>query len=252
MEKNLFILTVTGWIILACILFPVLLFVTAPYGRHTKRSWGMTIPNRLGWILMETPALAVFIFFILTGKVEKNTVVWIIAGLFCLHYVNRSLIYPFRIKTSGKRMPLLIVLMAVFFNTVNSSINGYFLGTLQNQYNKAWCYDPRFIMGILLFVAGMIINLSSDEHLIRLRKNRTNGYLIPYGGLFNKISCPNFFGEIVEWLGFAIMCWSLPAFSFFVWTVSNLIPRALDHHRWYKRQFTDYPTERKAVIPYLL
>jgi len=36
-----------GWIILACILFPVLLFVTAPYGAY-KRSWGMTIPNRLG------------------------------------------------------------------------------------------------------------------------------------------------------------------------------------------------------------
>lgn len=252
MDKNLFDTIVVGWIVLACVVFPVQLFITAPYGRHTKRTWGVTIPNNIGWVLMETPALVLFLFFIMTGKAEKNAVVYIMAGLFCLHYINRSLIYPFRINTQGKRMPLLIAAMAIFFNTINSSINGYYLGTLQDQYNHGWFTDPRFILGSLLFVTGMTINIMADEHLIHLRKNRTNGYLIPYGGLFNKISCPNFFGEIVEWLGFAIMCWSLPALSFFVWTASNLVPRALDHHRWYKRQFTDYPSERKAVIPHLL
>ena len=149
-------------------------------------------------------------------------------------------------------MPLLIVIMAIFFNTVNSYINGYYLGTLQNQYSSSWLTDARFIVGILLFFTGMIINISADETLIHLRKSKTNGYLIPYGRLFNKISCPNFFGEIIEWLGFAILCWSLPALSFFVWTVCNLVPRALDHHRWYKRHFADYPVKRKAVFPYLL
>jgi steroid 5-alpha reductase family enzyme len=98
----------------------------------------------------------------------------------------------------------------------------------------------------------MIINLTADEKLIHMRKTRANGYQIPYGGLFNKISCPNFFGEMVEWLGFAILCWSLPALSFFIWTLCNLLPRALDHHRWYKKQFPDYPADRKAVVPYLL
>jgi 3-oxo-5-alpha-steroid 4-dehydrogenase 1 len=252
MGKNLFDVIVFGWIIVACIIFPILLFVTAPYGRHANQNWGITIPNRIGWILMETPALLVFLCFVITGKADKNAVTWIITSLFSLHYINRSLIYPFRIKTKGKRMPLLIALLAVFFNSVNSSINGYYIGTLQNQYYHSWLTDPRFIIGILLFLTGMFINLSADEHLIHLRKNTTNGYQVPYGGLFNKISCPNFFGEIVEWLGFAILCWSLPALSFFIWTLCNLIPRALDHHRWYKKQFANYPASRKAVFPYLL
>jgi 3-oxo-5-alpha-steroid 4-dehydrogenase 1 len=252
MMENLFETIVLGWIILAGATFLILLFITAPYGRHTSRNWGKTISNRNGWILMEAPALGVFLFFFITGKAEKNVISWIITALFSMHYINRSLIYPFRIQTIGKRMPLLIVLMAVFFNSVNGFINGYFLGSLQDHYNISWLTHPAFITGVLLFLAGMIINATADEKLIHLRKNRTNGYQIPYGGLFNVISCPNFFGEILEWLGFAVLCWSLPALSFFIWTVSNLVPRALDHHRWYKKQFPDYPSNRKAVIPYLL
>jgi hypothetical protein len=48
------------------------------------------------------------------------------------------------------------------------------------------------------------------------------------------------------------MAWNLPAFSFALWTAVNLIPRALDHHRWYLKTFPDYPKERKAVIPFLV
>jgi hypothetical protein len=37
-----------------------------------------------------------------------------------------------------------------------------------------------------------------------------------------------------------------------LWTFANLVPRAIDHHRWYKRRFDDYPPDRKAVFPYFL
>jgi hypothetical protein len=70
--------------------------------------------------------------------------------------------------------------------------------------------------------------------------------------LFRYISCPNLLGELIEWLGFAILCWNLPALTFFIWTSANLIPRALSHHRWYKEKFNNYPPERKAIIPFLV
>jgi hypothetical protein len=66
------------------------------------------------------------------------------------------------------------------------------------------------------------------------------------------VSCPNHFGEIVEWVGFAILMGALPGWSFALWTFVNLVPRTLDHHRWYKAKFANYPSERKAVIPFLL
>jgi len=252
MEKIQFDHLVFAWILLACIIFLVLLKIPAPYGRHTSKMWGVTVPNRMGWLLMELAALLPFLCFVFAGSREKNSVVWIIVILFSLHYVNRSLIYPFRIKTKNKRMPLAVVFMAVFFNTVNGFLNGYYLGSLQNQYSIDWFKHPFFISGFILFVIGMIINMSADNQLIQLRKNSMNGYQIPGGLLFSKVSCPNFLGEIIEWGGFALLCWSWPAVSFFIWTLCNLVPRALDHHRWYKNKFNDYPAERKAVFPYLL
>ncbi len=252
LEANTFHLLVQAWMLIALILFGVLLLVKAPYGRHSSRSWGPTLSNRWGWFLMEIPSLVVFLSFLLTGKASKTAAVWIIAGLYLLHYANRSLIYPFRIRTRGKRMPLAVALMAIFFNLVNGTLLGYYLGTLQTRYDAEWLSRPEFLSGFLLFLAGMAINLRADETLIRLRKDSGNGYRLPNGGLFNLVSCPNFLGEIIEWGGYALLCWSLPALSFFIWTFCNLVPRALNHHQWYREQFPEYPPGRKAVFPFLL
>ena len=46
--------------------------------------------------------------------------------------------------------------------------------------------------------------------------------------------------------------WSLAGVAFAVYTVANLAPRAVTHHRWYRQQFPDYPEQRRALIPYLL
>jgi 3-oxo-5-alpha-steroid 4-dehydrogenase 1 len=252
LDKVTFNLLVWCWIFIAVLVFIILLFVKAPYGRHASRKWGITISNRWGWFLMEIISPSVFLYFFIIGETGKNFVTWIIAGMFLLHYANRSLVYPFRIKTKGKRMPVMVVLMAVVFNLANGSILGYFMGNFQTAYFPAWMTDFRFISGTLLFFAGMYINLSSDEKLIHLRRTNPDEYKIPRGGMFNLISCPNFFGEMVEWLGYAVLCWSLPALSFFVWTFCNLVPRALNHHRWYKQFFPEYPVDRKAILPFVL
>ena len=67
----------------------------------------------------------------------------------------------------------------------------------------------------------MIINNYSDSFLINLRKPGQTDYTLPTGFLFNKISCPNLFGEMIEWIGFALMAQHLPALSFAVWTICN-------------------------------
>ena len=252
MTDSLFYFLVYLWIGIALVSFPVIIKVVAPYGRHTTARWGALIDNKIGWIVMESPALLVFSGFFLFGKLEHNLVTWIFFGLWVFHYINRTFIFPFRLRTKGKKMPLAIVVMAFCFNLVNGFINGYYLGSLATMYSLSWLHDPRFIIGIVLFISGMYINWWSDDTLIHLRKPGETGYIIPQKGLFRYISCPNHFGEIIEWLGFAIMTWSMPALAFFVWTVVNLFPRALHHHRWYKSTFPDYPKERKALFPYIL
>ncbi|MCB2222465.1 MAG: DUF1295 domain-containing protein [Bacteroidetes bacterium] len=240
------------WIAMAILLFPVLLKITAPYGRHTRKDWGPMINNRTGWILMELPALVIFGFFLISGENLGIPIIFTILILWVLHYFHRSLIYPFRISLSDKKMPVIIMLFAVFFNCINGFINGYWFGSLSPGYPIAWMEDPRFILGIILFIIGFLVNQYHDRILLSLRKHGDKGYQIPRRGLFRFVSCPNFLGEIIEWGGFALMTWCLPSFSFFIWTFVNLIPRALDHHRWYRQQFDNYPQNRKAIIPYLL
>jgi protein-S-isoprenylcysteine O-methyltransferase Ste14 len=241
---DIFQLTVL-WIIIGLIIFPINLIYKAPYGRHTSKKWGVSINNKLGWIIMELPALlvcpAIYFYF----KIDFDISIMFIC-LWIIHYFNRTIIFPFRIKTKGKKMPLVIVLSAFFFNIVNGLINGYFLSNINLHSVSIF-----LITGFLLFVLGLYINISSDNKLINLRKIK-KGYFIPKGGLFKYISCPNFFGEIIEWFGFALMTFNIGSLSFFIWTCCNLIPRALAHHKWYKNKFNEYPKERKAILPFLI
>lgn len=252
MLETHFFQVVWGWIILAVLLVPVQLKITAPYGRHTNRKWGITLPYRWGWMLMEIVSPLTFTHFFYHGTGAKTEALRFIFVLWIAHYLNRSLLYPLRAKMGGKRVPAVIVGSAAFFNLVNGFVNGYFLGNLAEGYTNGWFFTPQFIGGTALFFMGAAVNIHSDNILLGLRKPGEPGYKIPQGGLFRYISCPNLFGEIVEWTGFAILCWNLPAASFAIWTAANLVPRALSHHRWYRQNFKDYPAERKAVIPGVL
>lgn len=250
--SEIFNVIVWVWIGIALVIFPVLLKVTAPYGRHTKTSWGPMIDNRLGWFLMELPALLAFSVLVVAGGGLKNSPIAVFFGLWVIHYFHRAIIFPLRLRTRKKKMPALIMSFAVFFNLINGFVNGYWFGYLAPAYELSWLRDPRFIVGIILFISGFAMNQYHDKILLALRKTSEGAYRIPFGGLFRYISCPNFFGEIIEWAGFALMTWCLPSFSFFLWTFVNLVPRALDHHKWYRSAFEKYPKERKAIIPFLL
>ncbi len=238
------------WIAIAIILFPVQLFISAPYGRHTKTNIGPMISNQLGWFIMEVWALVACWFFYLQ-YFNSNLYSLFFVGLYTLHYIHRSFIFPLRINTKGKKMPLIIALSAMLFNSVNASSIGYYLSKL-SDYPIGYLLQWNFIIGIILFVAGFYINYKSDDILIHLRKPNETGYKIPHGFLYKYVSCPNLLGEMLEWFGFMLMVWNLAGVSFFVWTVSNLLPRALHHHQWYLKKFPDYPKDRKAVFPFVL
>lgn len=249
MKIEIFNTLIWWWIALGLIIMPLQFRIAAPYGRHTTLSWGPMIDNRIGWFVLEVPSLIIFSYFIITG----NGFTMDFRGLLCFsfagHYIYRALIFPMLIRTTNKKMPLTIATSAIFFNTVNASFNGYWLGSLSSESGHSFVIGTFQILGMILFVTGFSIHFWHDRYLIRLRRETNVGYVIPYGGLFKWVSCPNFLGEIIEWSGFAMMCWSLPAFSFLCWTCTNLIPRAWQHHRWYREHFNDYPKSRKAIIP---
>jgi len=242
------------WLGLAVGVFVLLLFVAAPYGRHSRRGWGPVIPARLGWVLMEAPSpIGMVVLFLLGSAAHRASVTsWVFLGIWLLHYVNRAFVFPFRMHSRGKAMPVAVVAMAIVFNLGNVYLNGRWIFSLGPVYSDAWLTGPRFWLGAALFVTGFVTNQHSDWVLLRLRRPGESGYKIPRGGAFRLVSCPNYLGEILECAGWAVATWCLGGLAFAVWTAANLVPRAVAHHRWYREQFPDYPPKRRAVLPYLV
>jgi 3-oxo-5-alpha-steroid 4-dehydrogenase 1 len=237
------------WSGIALLSFGSLLWKPAPYGRYFEPGWGRALNPRLGWILMETPAALILPVFFLASPRKGDPVLWAFTLVWLLHYVHRAWIYPFR-KTAGRAMPLGLALCAVAFNAFNGSFNGGWLFHLGPVYPSDWLRSPQFLAGLAVFAAGFAINVTADTALIRLRQN-SDRYVIPRGGLFRWISCPNYLGEILEWCGWAILTWSWAGLSFAIWTAANLVPRAISHHRYYRKHLKGYPASRKAILPFV-
>ncbi|MDD3765089.1 MAG: hypothetical protein PHP86_17480 [Nevskiales bacterium] len=260
--ERVFELTWWGMLLACPVVFGVLLRLPAAYGRHKNvqgaqpaRWWGPGIPTRWAWILMESPSSIGFAVIFALGDRALEPVPLLLLLMWQSHYVQRSFVYPLRMRVRpGDTTPLLIPLLAIVTNLAVSFLNASTLSwsRLGPVYDSAWLGDPRFVGGVLVFALGYHINRKADAMLAALRRPGESGYRIPRGWLFERVSCPNYLGEFLIWSGWAIATWSPAGALFLLWTLSNLVPRALANHRWYRTMFAEYPPRRRAVIPYLL
>ena len=102
----------------ALVVFIALYFVKAGYGMFRTASWGISINNKLAWVLMEAPVFIVM--FGLWGKSGAGFAVpvYFFFLLFQLHYLQRAFIFPFLLKGKS-RMPVAIMAMGIVFNLLN-------------------------------------------------------------------------------------------------------------------------------------
>lgn len=234
-----------------------LIFWTAEYGRYSKSgsSFGFGINANLAWFLQEAPSVVAILCYYFTAPWFGISIEWglnvksLLLTYFLLHYSQRTFIYPLLIR-GGKDTPVLIMLMAFTFCAFNGTMQ--VLGVLATSYSREYLTSAQFILGSVMFFAGMLLNIQSDHILRNLRKPGEKGYKIPVGGLFDYVSAANYFSETLEWIGFAIAAANLPAFALATFTISNLGPRAMQHHEWYRKKFENYPKNRKAYIPFLM
>ncbi len=239
-------------VVLAVVVFIALFFIKAGYGVFRTNKWGLTVSNKLGWVLMELPAFSVMLALWIASSCD-GIVPLVCMLLFELHYFQRTFIFPFLLKGKG-RMPLSILLMGAFFNTINAILIGYWLFYhASHLYTPEWFCTPQFVVGTLLFLVGMYINIDSDRRIRALRRPGDSKRYMPRGGMYEYVSSANYFGEFVEWVGFAILTWSIPGFVFALWTFANLAPRAHAIHAHYADLFGEAFTSRniKRMIPFI-
>lgn len=239
----------------AVVVFLCLLKVEAGYGVAYTKKWGPAVNNKLGWILMEAPVFFAMLWLWLSSDRRGDTVLVVMALLFLFHYFQRSFVFPFLIK--GKSvMPLSVILMGVTFNTLNAYMIGgwlFYVSPVDYYGGVSWLMSPMFIVGCVIFFVGMAINWHSDYIIRHLRKPGDTGHYIPRGGMFRYVTSANYFGEFLEWCGFALLTFSAAGAVFALWTFANLAPRARKLHQRYEREFGDEykKLNRKYILPYI-
>lgn len=259
-----YVMILVGWVV---IVVEVGLGAHAPYGRHgalpSARRFGPLIPAKLAWAFQESWAFLIPVALLLSSpestlqRFQAAPEDALLLSMFMGHYAYRAFVFPLRMR-GGKSMRIGICFLAALFCLVN----GYLQGRTWTASGGGWPLQPRrldsaasvtvFAAGVALWALGLWVNLHADHVLRMLRKPGETGYRIPHGGAFTLVSGANYFGEIVEWCGYAMASGgALPAVAFAFFTFANTAPRAHHHHLWYREKFEDYPRERRAVIPFI-
>ncbi len=248
-EFNIFLLIMSG---IAAVVFVALYFLKAGYGMFRDSRWGISLNNKVAWVLMEAPVFIVMALLWWGSERRFETAPLIIFLLFELHYFQRSFVFPFLMKGKS-RMPVSIMLMGVVFNVLNGFMQGEWLFYLApaDRYTTEWLTTPPFIIGTLIFFTGMVINWHSDNVIRHLRQPGDTRHYLPQKGLYRYVTSANYFGELVEWTGFAILTWSAAGAVFAWWTFANLVPRANAIYHRYQQEFGTQMGNRKRIFPFL-
>ena len=205
-QFNVFLIAMSA---IAVVVFVALFFVDAGYGKFYDKKWGPAVNNKLGWVLMESPVFFAMLLLWLLSDRRTDLVRLAFLFLFELHYFHRSFVFPLRLRGNSV-MPLSIIVMGMTFNVLNALMQGGWIFYLSpiDYYPADWLTDPRFIIGFLIFISGMFVNIQSDDIIRNLRKEGDTQHYLPKQGMFRYVTSANYFGEFIEWVGFAILTWS--------------------------------------------
>ena len=141
--------TIFGWL--------VPLGVNIGYGRVKGSILKVQFDPKISWFLFEVANLIWAIYFIFVQG-DSLSLGYI---LFIIHYINRDIIYPLRMKTTNK-VPLDLIFAATSFTTAN----GYLQGIANQKYQQVHGGNLVLrIVGVVVFFIGMAINIKSDSIL---------------------------------------------------------------------------------------
>lgn len=191
---------------------------------------------------------------------QTKNIGYIFVALWEAHFLRRTMEVLF-VHDYRRNMPYVESIGAPVYYWFFAFWNGVALRR-DNGYNPT--YLPLVVVGCLLFLVGEIGNCHCHLQLKSFRKMKREAYLskknkhvIPFGYMFELVSCPHYFFEIVSWIGYLIATWTLPAAVFLAASVATLVTYAHKKHKAYLVEFDGlagrelYPRRRKALIPFI-
>lgn len=67
---------------------------------------------------------------------------------------------------------------------------------------------------------------------------------------FECVTSPDYFGELLQWVGFHVICGSTVSMGFALYKCQVAIGNAYLRHNWYLRNNPQYPQKRAIIIPH--
>ncbi|KAJ1927565.1 3-oxo-5a-steroid 4- dehydrogenase [Tieghemiomyces parasiticus] len=175
--------------------------------------------------------------------------------MFEAHFVKRLYETVFVHKFSNGTMPLLNLVKNTAYYTLLAGVSvGFWVyGPWYGAHDARSVRSPfETYLAVGLFVFAEVSNYVTHANLSNLRPPGTRVRKIPHGYGFDLVSCPNYTFEILAWVAFTYYTRSLAALAFTLAGAGQMYVWAVKKHRNYRREFPDYPKNRKALIPFLL
>ncbi|CRL07044.1 CLUMA_CG020016, isoform A [Clunio marinus] len=195
-----------------------------------------------------------WIFYGDTTTASFTTTAHIAAACYTIHYAKRLLETIFVHRFSHATMPIGNLFKNCMYYWGFTAYVAYHVNhPLFTSPSMAQVYA-----GLAGFIFSELGNLSIHINLRNLRPPGTTVRRIPepdsnpFTVLFNFVSCPNYSYEVLSWLSFSFMTQCLPALIFSAVGMYQMTIWALGKHRNYKKEFKDYPKQRKSIIPFIL
>lgn len=221
------------------------------YSKFADRTRRLAVPSRVGMLIIYAPAaVAGLICHMALGG---PWTVWhgITLGLVAIHFVRRCLEVLFVHRYSG----VTNLGSALMISSLYATVSVLFAWIGATEVDAALLasddFTPLWIVGVSLWVVGSAINIGHHILLARLRRPGETGYVLPRGGLFSRVACPHYFGEIIGWFGLALVFHHVGALVIAVTMTFYLAGRADHTLRWYRQRFESLPAGWKRLIPYI-
>ena len=131
--------------------------------------------------------------------------------------------------------------------------------------NKKLDNQPIFYLGLLIWFIGILFEIIADEQKRRFRLNEENRGKYISSGLWSISRHPNYFGEIILWIGIAII--SLPTLSGFQYVTLisplfiyllltrisgvNLLEESSDKKWGDLPEYEQYKKETPVLVPFI-
>lgn len=168
------------------------------------------------------------------------------------HYLKREYETFFVHRFSNDTMP--------FFNLFKNSFHYWFICGVLNMYffihplytPPAWASDEIFTGFFVAFFIFEFLNLKTHAVLRDLRKPGSSERGIPHGWGFDTVSCANYFWEAMCWTMFAVQGQTIGGYIFLLFSAGQMLEWALKKHKRYKKEFPNYPKNRKAMFPFII